>query len=179
MFLELPVPSIRKARSRDARKLSEIAEATFRATFGPMNTAEHMELHCRSSYSEDIQAAEIANPGMLTLLSEHEGRLVGYAQLRWGEAPGCVSAKRPGEIQRLYIIADWHGKGIAQELMRACIGELQQRGLDAVWLGVWERNPRAISFYEKFGFVAVGEHTFPLGGDPQRDIIMMRAVVSR
>jgi len=179
MFLELPVPSIRKAHSRDAKKLSEIAEATFRATFGAMNTAEHMEIHCRSSYSEDIQAAEIANPGVVTLLSEHEGRLVGYAQLRWGEAPGCISAKRPGEIQRLYVIADWHGKGIAQELMSACIEELQRRGSDALWLGVWERNPRAISFYEKFGFVAVGEHTFPLGGDPQRDIIMVRAVASR
>jgi ribosomal protein S18 acetylase RimI-like enzyme len=179
MLLELPVPSIRKAHARDARKLSEIAEATFRATFGAMNAAEDMELHCRSSYGEDIQAAEIANPGMVTLLSEHEGRLAGYAQLRWGEAPGCVCAERPGEIQRLYVIADWHGTGIAQELMSACIEELQQRGSDVVWLGVWERNPRAISFYEKFGFVAVGEHTFPLGGDPQRDIIMMRAVASR
>jgi ribosomal protein S18 acetylase RimI-like enzyme len=63
--------------------------------------------------------------------------------------------------------------------MSACIEELRQRGSDALWLGVWERNPRAISFYEKFGFVAVGERTFPLGGDPQRDIIMVRAVVSR
>jgi ribosomal protein S18 acetylase RimI-like enzyme len=143
-----------------------------------MNTAEHMEIHCRSSYSEDIQAAEIANPGVVTLLSEHEGRLVGFAQLRWGEAPGCIAAKRPGEIQRLYVIVDWHGKGIAQELMSACIEELQQQGSDALWLGVWESNPRAISFYEKFGFVAVGEHTFPLGGDPQRDIIMVRAVAS-
>lgn len=173
------MPSIRKAHSRDAKKLSEVAEATFRATFDAMNAAEHMELHCRSSYGEKIQAAEISNPGMVTLLSEDEGRLVGYAQLRWGEAPGCISAKRPGEIQRLYVIEDWHGKGIAQELMRACIEEVEQRGSDAVWLGVWEHNPRAISFYKKFGFVSVGEHTFPLGGDPQRDIIMVRAVVPR
>jgi ribosomal protein S18 acetylase RimI-like enzyme len=172
------MPSIRRARSRDAKKLSEVAEATFRATFEAMNTAEHMEIHCQSSYGEEIQAAEISNPGMVTLLSEAEGRLVGYAQLRWGAAPGCVPAKRPGEIQRLYVIEDWHGKGMAQELMSACIEEVKQRGSDAVWLGVWEHNPRAISFYRKFGFVPAGEHTFLLGGDPQRDIIMVRAVAS-
>lgn len=172
------MPSIRRAHSRDAKKLSEVAEATFRATFDAMNTAEHMELHCRSSYGEQIQAAEISDPGMVTLLSEDEGRLVVYAQLRWGEAPNCVSAKCPGEIQRLYVIEDWHGKGIAQKLMSACIDEVKQRGSDTVWLGVWEHNPRAISFYKKFGFIAVGEHTFPLGGNPQRDIVMARAVAS-
>jgi Acetyltransferases len=154
-----------------------MAEATFRATFGAMNTAKHMELHCRTSYGEQIQAAEIADPAMVTLVSETAGRLMGYAQLRWGEAPECVSAQSPGEIQRLYVVEDWHGKGIAQELMRACIDEIRQRGSDAWWLGVWERNPRAISFYKKMGFVEVGDHTFCLGGDPQRDIVMVGSVV--
>lgn len=170
--------TIRKARLGDAKGLSEIAEATFRATFGSMNTAEHMELHCRSSYGERIQATEISDPGMVTLVSEAEGRLIGYAQLRWGEVPGCVSAKSPGEIQRFYIVEDWHGKGIAQELMKACIDELKQRRSDALWLGVWEHNPRAIAFYRKLGFVEVGDHTFPLGGDPQRDIVMVRSAAS-
>jgi ribosomal protein S18 acetylase RimI-like enzyme len=172
------MPAIRRAHSGDARKLSEVAEATFRATFDAMNTIEHMELHCRRNYGEQIQAAEISNPEIVTLLGEHEGNLIGYAQLRWGEFPDCVSATRPGEIQRLYIIEDWHGKGVAQKLMNACIEEVKQRGSAAVWLGVWECNPRAISFYKKFGFVAAGEHTFPLGGDPQRDIVMVRAIGS-
>lgn len=172
------MPSIRKAHASDAKNLSEFAEATFRATFDAMNTRGHIERHCRSSYGEQIQAAELSDPEIVTLLSEHEGELVGYAQLRWGEAPGCVSAIRPGEIQRLYVIEEWHGKGVAQRLMNACIKEVKQRGSAAVWLGVWERNPRAISFYKKFGFVAVGEHTFPLGGDPQRDIVMVRAIAS-
>jgi ribosomal protein S18 acetylase RimI-like enzyme len=174
--LEVLVPTTRIAHIDDAKALSEMAEATFRATFGAMNTAEHMELHCRSSYGEQIQSAEIADPGMVTLVSEDEGRLIGYAQLRWGKAPDCVPAKSPGEIQRLYVVEDWHGKGIAQKLMKACMDEIERQGSDALWLGVWERNPRAISFYKKLGFVEVGAHIFPLGGDPQRDIVMVRSV---
>ena len=171
------MPMLRKARAGDARELSGLAEATFRATFGAMNTVEHMELHCQRSYGERVQAAEIADPGMVTLVSEADGRLIAYAQVRRSAAPDCVSARSPGEVQRLYVAKEWHGKGVAQGLMQACIDELGKRGADVVWLGVWERNPRAMSFYRKFGFVEVGDHIFSLGGDPQRDIVMVRPVV--
>jgi len=79
----------------------------------------------------------------------------------------------PGEIQRLYVASDWHGKGIAQQLMAACVEEMRRRGSDVIWLGVWERNPKAISFYKKFGFVEAGAHIFALGRDSQRDIVMV------
>lgn len=170
------MPTLRKASPSDARRLAELAERTFRDTFGESNTAEDMELHCRSSYSAAIQAGEIADPQMATWLSEQDGELIGFAQLRWGSAPDGVVAAAPGEIQRLYVASHWHGQGVADELMRACIDELQARGSDVVWLGVWEHNPRAIAFYRKCGFVAVGEHVFPVGADPQRDIVMARPV---
>lgn len=170
--------AIRKANLGDARALADVAESTFRATFGPMNTAGHMSAHCRDSYGESIQSAEISNAGMVTLVCEVDGKLIGYAQTRWGEAPDCVPAGNPGEIHRLYVVAAWHGMGIAQALMDACIDEMTQKGSDVVWLGVWERNPRAIAFYGKLGFVEVGDHVFPLGGDSQRDIVMARQVTA-
>ena len=168
--------TIRKADRGDAKQLARIAEATFRATFGVANTAADIELHCQTNYGEAIQASEISNPDMTTLLSEDDGTLIGFAQLRWGDAPACVAAKYPGEIQRLYVDNDWHGKGVAQHLMDVCIRTMRQRGSDVIWLGVWERNPRAIAFYKKFGFVEAGAHTFPLGRDLQRDIVMLRSV---
>lgn len=168
--------TIRHATPADARPLAQLAEETFRATFGAMNTAVDMDLHCQTSYSEALQAREIAQPNMLTLLCEQSGQLIGFAQLRWAETPSCVSGKTPGEIQRFYLAHAWHGQGIAQKMMSACLAEMGQHGSDVVWLGVWEHNPRAIAFYEKFGFTAVGDHIFPLGHDPQRDIIMVRSI---
>ena len=175
--MELPLPKVRRADHHDARRLAELAEETFRATFGAANTAEDMDLHCRTNYGEATQAGELANPDMVTLLSEEDGRLIGFAQLRWGGAPDCVKASAPGEILRLYVARDWHGKGVAPMLMRACLEAMAARGADVAWLGVWERNPRAIAFYRKFGFVEVGDHVFPVGSDPQRDIVMARPVV--
>lgn len=171
------MPIIRKANLSDAKQLSHLAETTFRETFGAQNTTEDMDLHCQLNYSVAIQAREICATSMATFLSEVEGRLAGFAQVRWVGAPDCVSANAPAEIQRLYVDKEWHGRGVAQGLMDACIAEIKARGFDAAWLGVWERNPRAISFYKKFGFVEVGDHVFPLGRDPQRDIIMVRPMV--
>jgi ribosomal protein S18 acetylase RimI-like enzyme len=54
------------------------------------------------------------------------------------------------------------------------MAEFNARGSGVAWLGVWEHNPRAITFYGKLGFVACGEQVFPLGNDPQRDIVMAR-----
>lgn len=177
MIAEVRMPAVRRAHRLDAGQLSALAEKTFRDSFSVVNTPEDMGLHCRSSYSEAIQAEEISNPDMVTLLWEQGGRLNGFAQLRWGEAPGCVVADAPGEIQRLYVVGDCHGKGVARDLMNACIDEMRSRRSDVVWLGVWERNPRAIAFYRKFEFLDVGAHVFRLGNDPQRDIVMARPVV--
>jgi diamine N-acetyltransferase len=168
--------SIRKANRSDAASLSWLAENTFRETFGAANTPENMHAHCRSSYSESLQAEEITSPNMVTLLAEHGGELAGFAQLRWSEVPSFVLGNSPGEIQRLYVASNWHGKGIAQALMSACIDELKARGSDVAWLGVWERNPRAIAFYRKFEFVERGDHFFSVGHDPQRDIVMVRLI---
>lgn len=170
------VKPIRYAIPSDAESLAALAEETFRETFGGVNTAEDMSLHCRTSYGKAIQSAEISDPNMVTLVCEDGGTLIAFAQLRWSEAPGCVSAISPGEIQRLYVSKSWHGKGIAQDLMTASLIEMKTRESDVVWLGVWERNPRAIAFYKKFGFEEVGSHVFALGRDPQRDIIMVRLV---
>jgi len=60
--------------------------------------------------------------------------------------------------------------------MDLCVTQARTWDADVLWLGVWERNQRAISFYEKGGFRAVGSHTFLLGTDEQRDIVMARGL---
>lgn len=138
------MPIIRKALRADAQYLATLAEQTFRDTFTAANRAEDMALHCSASYSECIQAQEIANPDQDTLVCEHKGLLVAFSQIRGGKPPACVAAARPTEIQRFYVSREWQGKGLAHDLMTACMDKARARGAEAVWLGVWERNPRDI-----------------------------------
>lgn len=168
--------AIRLASSADAVGLAQLAETTFRQAFGSSNRDEDIELHCRNSYGAAIQAAEIEARDRTTIVSEADGCLIGFGQLRWGTPPACVRATRGAEIQRLYVDRLWHGRGVAQALMEPLIGAATRGGAGTVWLGVWERNPRALAFYKKSGFVEVGEHTFVVGQDPQRDLVLARRI---
>jgi ribosomal protein S18 acetylase RimI-like enzyme len=168
------MPSIRSAAPRDAAALALLAEHTFRTAFSAQNTPDNFETYCRATFGEALQAREIADPRVETLLCHAGEVLVGYGQLRWGPAPACVSAARPAEIQRLYVDRPWHGKGVARDLMAALLARAAAGGADLVWLGVWEHNPRAIAFYRKCGFAEVGEHVFHLGRDAQRDLVLAR-----
>ena len=170
------MPLIRRAGAPDAGQLAKLAERIFRDTFEAINTTEDMNMHCKTHYSEVIQAQEILSPEMTTLVCEQHQELIGYAQVRWGASPSCIHATRPFEILRFYILKEWHGKGVAQDLMTESIAMAEAHDADQIWLGVWEYNPRAIRFYMKFWFVEVGDHVFPLGTDLQRDIIMVRPV---
>jgi ribosomal protein S18 acetylase RimI-like enzyme len=60
--------------------------------------------------------------------------------------------------------------------MRAAAEHAGVAGARTLWLGVWERNPRAIAFYRKCGFTEVGTQTFVLGTDHQRDLVLERPI---
>jgi ribosomal protein S18 acetylase RimI-like enzyme len=170
------MPTVRNAVHADAVLLASLAERTFRATFTVSNTPEKMDTHCAKSYGAAVQAREIADPRMRTLVCEDDGTLIGYGQLRWDAPQACVPAKYPARIQRLYVDAGFHGTGVAHALMSALLATAAAGGADQVWLGVWEQNPRALAFYRKFGFTVVGEHTFQFGNETQSDLVLSRPV---
>lgn len=164
--------AIRPARLTDAASLAAVAEQTFRETFSADNSPENIDLHCARNFSAQMQGDELSDPQVVTLLAEITGELVGFAQLRPAHAIACVEADRPAELHRIYVSGEWHGRGVANELMRAVLAVAADAGADCLWLGVWERNPKAIAFYRKYGFSVVGDQGFMLGKDRQRDLIM-------
>jgi diamine N-acetyltransferase len=173
---------IRSASADDAPVLSLFGATTFRDTFESGNTSQDMERYLAEAVTPDRQATEIADSAGAVLLAEHisesgDAELVGYAHLVSGDAPAAVRGAAPLELKRLYVARAWHGRRVAQRLMEAAIDAARARGAQTLWLGVWERNPRAVAFYAKYGFARVGEHTFVLGGDAQTDWIFARPVV--
>ncbi len=166
--------TIRQATTDDAALFSAIAESTFVDTFGPDNTPDDMALYCGQAFGAEIQRAELADARHTVLFAEKGGETVGYAMLRADNAPECVSDRGAMEIARLYAAPHLIGKGIGAALMQRCLDVAVERGHDSVWLGVWEHNPRATAFYEKWGFVDVGTKAFVLGTDDQTDRVMLR-----
>lgn len=167
--------TIRRAVPADAELLADLASRTFRDTFAADNPPEDMAVYVAESFGTAQQLAEITSADVVTLLALC-GELIAFAQLRHGPPPACVTAARPIEVQRFYVDHAWHGRGVAGQLMQAVLREAAAAGATNIWLGVWERNPRAIAFYRKCGFVDVGAHEFRLGTDIQTDRVMVRSL---
>ncbi len=165
---------IRRAMEEDAQQLAELARRTFVETFGADNAAEDMAIHVAQAFGTDIQLGQIRDPRIVTLLAECGRTMVGFAQVRQGTWPACVTGESPVELWRFYVDRPFHGRGIAQTLMHAVEEAAHQLGGRTLWLGVWERNPRAIAFYTKSGFADVGSHAFIFGTEEQTDRVMAR-----
>jgi GNAT superfamily N-acetyltransferase len=168
--------TIRRGEPHDAAVLAEVARTTFYDTFAASNDANDMALHLQRAYGVTQQTAELENPEITTLLVEHDGAAIAYAQIRRDHVPACVSGPAPVELWRFYVDRHWHGRGVAQALMDRVKSEARARGAGTLWLGVWERNDRARAFYAKAGFADVGEHVFLFGTDPQTDRVMIMAL---
>lgn len=169
-------PTIRLGLQADAAALTALAIRTFRDTYEPYNTPEDMALHIAQAFGAVQQARELVDPDLVTLVVEIGTDLAGYAQLRRKQPPECVVGEKPIELWRFYVDKEWHGQGIAQALMARVCAEAARAGARTLWLGVWERNDRAIAYYRKSGFVDVGAHTFVVGSDVQTDRVMVRGV---
>jgi diamine N-acetyltransferase len=171
---QVPAPTIRRGTLADAALLSELGARTFSETFAADNTSEDMAAYIATSFNVARQTAELEDPASTFLIAEVDGSAAGYAKLHDGEPEDCVEGLKPVELVRLYVSRDWLGRGIGEQLMRACLDEARQAGHETIWLGVWERNGRAQAFYRKWNFRTIGEHIFQLGSDLQRDFLMER-----
>ena len=166
--------TVRHGTADDDVLLAELGARTFRDTFAADNTPEDMVTYLAAAFTRERQASELADPSSSFLIAEIGGVAVGYARLKDGEHPACVTGPRPIELARIYAEKSRLGHGVGAALLQACLDEATRRGHGAVWLGVWERNARARAFYEKWGFVEVGTQVFQLGRDRQNDIVMQR-----
>lgn len=177
LFMDNHSIHIRHAAASDAALLADLGAKAFYETFASENTPENMAAYLKSAFSPAIQAAELADPAGCFMIAECDGAAAGYARLRTGEAPPEIGDTGAIELQRIYVLKAWQGHKVGAALMQACLNEAAAKGHRTIWLGVWERNPRAIAFYRKWGFEQAGAHIFQLGDDPQTDLVMRRSLV--
>lgn len=165
---------IRYALPAESQLIADISRQTFYETFAESNTTEDMENFMNEQFSRDKLIKETEEPGNIFLLAYEDSEAVGYAKMRDGEKRPEFKGLCSIEIARIYALRKSIGKGVGRELMQKCIDIAREMNRDIVWLGVWEKNERAIQFYQKWGFEKFAEHDFVLGNDVQTDWLMYK-----
>jgi ribosomal protein S18 acetylase RimI-like enzyme len=163
---------IKRATLSDIDHLQEIGRRTFYETFSAGNTEENMSKYLEEGFSRQKLTAELHDKSSEVYLATFDNHTIGYLKLNFGSSQTEIKEEKALEIERIYVLKEYHGKSVGQLLYDKAIQVAREKNADYVWLGVWEENPRAISFYRKNGFIPFDKHIFKLGDDLQTDIMM-------
>lgn len=160
----------RDAVPADAAMLSALARQSFTETFGhlydPADLAAFLDRHTPAAWAE-----EIADPAYAIRIAEQGGAPVGYAKL----GPPTLPFEPRGaaiELRQFYLLGPAQGTGAAQTMMAWVIETARDRGAADLYLSVFVDNHRARRFYERHGFVRIGEYGFMVGNHRDTDDVM-------
>ena len=163
---------IKKVSIEAIEQLQQIGKQTFFETFSAGNSEENMTKYLEEGFSIEKLTSEVADPNCEFYFALIENNVIGYLKLNFGASQTELKDDKALEIERIYVLKEFHGQKVGQLLYDKAIQIAKQANAAYVWLGVWEENPRAISFYKKNGFVEFDKHVFVLGDDEQTDIMM-------
>jgi diamine N-acetyltransferase len=163
---------ITRVLTTDLKQLQIIGRQTFLETFSEGNSEENMKMYLEEGFAEEKLLSELQNPNAEFYFATSEGDVIGYLKLNFGDSQTELKDNSALEIERIYVLKDFHGKSVGQLLYKKALEIAHNKKVSYVWLGVWEENQRAISFYKKNGFVEFDKHIFKLGDDEQTDIMM-------
>lgn len=166
--------TIRPARAEDAAPLADLAAATFVATFGHLYSKRDLDAFLESSRSASRYARMLEDPACGVWLAQLDARLVGYAVVGSCKLPVENLEPTAGEIQELYVLADFQGHRLGTGLLKTALEWLAQRQRHPLFIGVWSENRGAQRLYERFGFKRVGEYGFPVGDHIDHEFILKR-----
>lgn len=166
--------SLRYATQADAELVADISRQAFYDTFAPDNTEADMKKFMDEQFTKGRLMLEVGSPENIFLLAYCDNQIAGYVKLREGKKLAELKGAAAIEIARLYALKEFIGKGIGKRLMQAAIDIASEQKKEVIWLGVWEKNERAIRFYKSWGFEKFSEVDFLLGDDMQRDWLMKK-----
>lgn len=163
---------IEKATKKDIDILIELGKTTFAQTFAADNTPENMAAYMNRAFTHEKLKSELENPNSEFYLVRINEDAIGYLKINTASAQTEPQPDDTLEIERIYVLEDFYGHGIGLKLLEKAIVIAREKHLKSIWLGVWERNHRALGFYEKNGFQVFDKHIFKMGTDDQTDLMM-------
>lgn len=155
--------------------ISSISRDTFEETFKTSNNPEDMAQYLSEELNEQKMKEELEDMYNLFFIAWVNDTPAGYAKVSTATKADAPHAGAM-EIERIYVLQQYQAQKIGAQLMQHCIDAAIEKGCPGIWLGVWEHNQKAISFYERWGFEPYGTHVFRLGTDDQTDILMKKAL---
>ncbi|WP_224484271.1 GNAT family N-acetyltransferase [Robertkochia aurantiaca] len=163
---------IERCGEEDLEVLQRFSSDTFREAFEKQNIPEDFERYMKEAFSMERLKSELNTRGSEFYFCYAGAERIGYFKINMPGAQSDLEETDALELERIYVIGAFQGLGYGTKLLDRVVQMAWERGLDYLWLGVWEHNTRAIELYKRYGFKKTGEHPYAIGTDIQTDWIM-------
>jgi ribosomal protein S18 acetylase RimI-like enzyme len=171
----LPDIALRTCAPGDEEALALVGAATFLETFSGSLEGEDILEHCRVQHAASRYAEWLGSACYRLCLAELRGAPVGFAVLSPPDLPVAVTADDI-ELKRIYLLHRFQGGGLGRALMEWSVAESRVMGKQRLLLGVKADNTAALAFYDRVGFVRIGERKFRVGSMICDDYILARTL---
>ena len=170
---------IEKISAFNIDELQKISRDTFFQSFVTSTSEENMQHYLEHNFSKEQLTKEVENSHSEFYFAILESEVIGYLKINYSAAQTELKDDHTLEVERVYVRNNYYGKGVGQQLLDYARQIAKQKNMQSIWLGVWENNHRAISFYKKNGFVTFDTHVFMLGEEAQTDYMMRLDLITK
>lgn len=153
---------LRLATPDDATCIGVLATQVFLDTYAPGGIRPALAAEVLEHFSTAAVAQLLARPATAFIVAEVAGHLVGFVQLTRGATHNAIGPGSPVELDRLYVLSRFNGRGIGTGLLQRAREWSMAQGAVTLWLTAWVGNQHALAYYARrgSGFEDVGATTY-------------------
>jgi len=156
--------NIRKAYEADIPLIRDLSLKVWPQTYSTILSADQVDYMMKMMYSESALREQMKEKNEFIIVNDGRDP-VGFASFSL-TAPGIF------KLQKIYLLPSMQGKGAGKFVINEIIRAITKHGGKALQLNV-NRNNKAKDFYEKMGFVILGEEDIDIGhGYYMNDYVM-------
>lgn len=152
--------------------LIDVSRTSFIDAFEKDNNPDDFKKYITKAFNREQMSSELLNPNSSFYFLIQDDGLFGYVKLNRKDAQKEQFDLKAIELERIYVLKEFQGKRIGEVALSMIIDMAKKANASCLWLGVWEKNTKAITFYENNGFITFDKHPYLIGEDEQYDFMM-------
>ena len=149
---------IKRATAEDAQLISDLSTITFIESYRGSCPDDDLMGFIDQCFNEKVITAELNDPEDFYYIAFVDGFPAGYMRLMEDYDGYPLAEKyRSLQLKRIYLLKQFHSQKIGSALISFALQLAADKHYEVMWLGVWEGNPNAKRFYERWGFTDINQ----------------------
>src|SRR5258706_3095001 len=121
-----------------------------------------MESYVSKTYAIKTVEEELNDPENIFHIIYYKTQPVGYSKIILNRPHPLITSAAVTKLERIYLLKEFYDLKLGLTLFRFIVSLSKEEDQTGIWLFVWTENQRAVRFYQKNGFMIIGNTDFKI-----------------